>query len=128
MSHIYRSGLQALLDSSLAWETADIRAALLGAGYAFSYEHHTFQDVLRWAAGTSDPLPDRSVEDLTAACGATYVLASREARCAGVAVYNHKTGALIAYSPIAPVHPVLGQRVDVSWPDGAVFSLRPAEE
>lgn len=124
MSHIYRSGLRSLLDGSLSWESADIRAVLLGAGYTFRFEHATVQEVLRYAAGMSDPLPQRRIDGLTAVCEPTYVLATREARCAGVAVYSHRTGVMLAYSPIAPVHPVIGQRVDVSWPNGAVFSLQ----
>lgn len=123
MTTIYDTCRQALLHGTLAWDASDLRAVLVSPGYKFSRGHRVLRDVLPHALGASDPLRGCEIEGLTATAQSCYIIATREARGAGVVVYRHTDGILLAYAPITPVQAVIGQRVDVSWPDGAILSL-----
>lgn len=127
MTSFYTSGLRALLDGSLNWESADIRAVLLSAAYRFDAGHAHLRDVLPHAMGETDTLPDRGVQGLTATAGGVHVIATKEARGAYVAIYQRDSGAMLVCCPITPVQAVIGQRVDISWPDGVVLSLGEGE-
>ena len=123
MTTIYDTCRQALLHGTLAWDASDLRAVLVSPGYKFSRGHRVLRDVLPHALGTSDPLHGCEIDGLTATAQPCYIIATREARGAGVVVYRHSDGILLAYAPITPVQAVIGQRVDVSWPNGVVLSL-----
>lgn len=127
MTSIYTSGLQALLDSTLNWASADIRAVLLSAAYRFDSEHAHLRDLLPHAMGETDALPGRDVRGTTAIAEGAHVIATREARGAYVAVYQRGPGTLLFCCPITPVQAVIGQRVDISWPDGVALSLGEGE-
>lgn len=123
MTTIYDTCRQALLRSTLEWETSDLRAVLVSPGYRFSREHRALRDVLPHALGASDTLRGCEIDGLTATAQPCYIIATKEARGAGVVVYRHSDGILLTYAPITPVQAVIGQRVDVAWPDGVVLSL-----
>lgn len=123
MTTIYDTCRQALLHGTLAWDASDLRAVLVSPGYKFSRGHRVLRDVLPHALGASDPLRGCEIEGLTATAQSCYIIATREARGAGVVVYRHSDGILLTYAPITPVQAVIGQRVDVSWPNGVVLSL-----
>ena len=123
MTTIYDTCRQALLHGTLAWDASDLRAVLVSPGYKFSRGHRVLRDVLPHALGASDPLRGCEIEGLTATAQSCYIIATKEARGAGVVVYRHSDGILLAYAPITPVQAVIGQRVDVSWPNGVVLSL-----
>lgn len=123
MTTIYDTCRQALLRGSLDWASSDLRAVLVSPGYRFSRTHHVLREVLPHALGASDTLRGCEIDGLTTTAQPCYIIATKEARGAGVVVYRHSDGILLTYAPITPVQAVIGQRVDVSWPNGVVLSL-----
>ncbi len=123
MTTAYDTVRRAMLDSTLAWRTSDLRAALVDSGYVFNRKHATLQDVRPRVLGVSERLDGCEIEGLVAKAEPCFVLTKKEGRASAVIVFRHADGALFAHTAIAPAHAVAGQRFDISWPDGAILSL-----
>lgn len=121
MAELYDGGVAGLLDQSLSWLSGDAKVTLVARGYTFSRTHRTVKDLGAYANGTSDALAGCELEGRVGKAEPTYVLADRQEYSTAAVV--HVNGRLLTYSPISPVHPVRGQRVDVAWPDNEVFTL-----
>ena len=101
MTTIYDTCRQALLHGTLAWDASDLRAVLVSPGYRFSRTHRALRDVLQYALGASDTLRGCEIEGLTATAQPCNIIATKEARGAGVVGYRHSDGILLIYAPIA---------------------------
>lgn len=123
MTTTYDTARRALLDGTLAWETSDLRAALLDSSYSFARKHATLQTVQSHVLGVSARLTGCEIEGLVAKAGPCFLLAKKEGRAGSVVVFRHSDGVLFAHAAIAHALAVAGQRFDISWPDGAVLSL-----
>ena len=58
----YDTGIEGIVDQTLAWTRDEIRVCLLRKGYSFKPGHTTLADVVANAAGFSDVLTGRRVQ------------------------------------------------------------------
>lgn len=121
MAELYDGGVAGLLDQSMSWQDGEAKVTLVARGYTFSAAHRTVKDLGAHANGTSDALTGCRYESRVGKADPSYVLADRPDYSTATVV--HVNGRLLTYSPISPVQPVRGQRVDVAWPDNEVFAL-----
>lgn len=126
-SALYDAALADILAQRLDWAKDEFCVALVQRGYKFSPAHTSFADIAAHVNGNSDVLTGCKTEGKAALAGRAYVLALRGAYSDQVVVYRKaaKAGSmrLVAWANITPVQPVPGQRIDISWPDGCVFTL-----
>jgi len=121
----YEAGLEGVIDGSVNFVLGDMRLVLLQKGYEFSAERHrVFADLAPFVNGVSDPLIGKRAQGRVAFADPCYVLAQREVISDAVAVYQHGGEMrLLFWSEARSSKPVMGQRVDIPWPDGLVFTL-----
>ncbi len=126
-SALYDAALADILAQRLNWVQDEFCVALVQRAYKFSPSHTSLADIAAHVNGASDVLAGRVLKSREAFADATYVLALRGTYADQTVVYRKDTKAsgmrLVAWARITPVQPVLGQRVDISWPDGRVFTL-----
>jgi len=126
-SALYDAALADILAQRLDWAQDEFCAALVQKGYKFSPSHTTFADIAAHVNGSSDVLQDRKADGKAAHAQETYLLALRGGYSDQVVVYRKAAKAsgmrLVAWADITPVQPVPGQRIDIAWPDGCVFTL-----
>jgi hypothetical protein len=121
----YDFGCEGLIDNSIQFTRNDFRVVLLQKGYVFhTNKHRVFADLAPFVNGVSDTITGKKVVSRQARADDSYVLAQREVICDSVAVYQHGGEMrLLLWSMTPPSKPVAGQRVDIPWPDGLVFTL-----
>lgn len=126
-SALYDAALADILAQQLNWAQDEFCVAMVQKGYKFSPAHTTFADIAAHVNGNSDVLQGCKVDGKAARAQETYLLALRGAYSNQAVVYRKAAKAsgmrLVAWASITPVQPVPGQRVDITWPDGCVFTL-----
>lgn len=120
----YDIGIEGIVDQSVAWTRDEIRVCLLRKGYTVKPTHTTLADVVANAAGFSDPLTGCRAQGRTMLADDTSVLATVNAPVNQIVVYRAgrtpSAARLILHSFFPEIKPLVGQLVEVPWPEGVV--------
>ena len=123
----YDTGIEGIVDQTLAWTRDEIRVCLLRKGYGFNPAHTTLADVVANAAGFSDVLTGRRVQGRNMHADDTTVLATANTPVNQIVVYRAgrtpSTARLVLHTYFPEIKPLVGQLVEVPWPEGVVATF-----
>lgn len=121
---MYPVAVEKILAQKLDWASGQFRVCLMRSTYKFDPEDRVYGDVSSMSNGVCPDNISTSRSGTRGSAKPTFLLAAAEVKCDKVVVFqNAGEKTLVACSSIPAITPILGQRVDIDWPEDLVFDL-----